>query len=359
MSSALPSHLDALGWNARLQQAFDDLGDPRCTSAGRVSTEHRGSYVVISWAEDVRAEVSGRFQHTAASRMDFPVVGDWVALEKLAEDRAVIHAVLPRASVFSRKVAGLATEEQLIASNIDTVFLTVALDQEPNLRRIERYLTVTWDSGAIPVVLLTKADLWDDIPGALEQVAAVAPGAEVHAVSCADGRGLGGLDPYLGSGSTIAVLGSSGAGKSTLINRLIGGDVQEVAEIRRDGKGRHTTTRRELLPLPGGGTIIDTPGMRELQLWDGDAGVERTFEDVTSLAPDCRFNDCSHQHEPGCAVLAAVGSGHLAEERLLSYRKQLRELAAIARKKDKRLASEERKKWKTRSVEARARTRIR
>jgi len=229
---------------------------------------------------------------------------------------------------------------------VDVVVLMTGLDANFNLHRLERYLTMAWESGAEPVVVLSKADLATDLPARLADAASVAIGVPVLAVSARTGEGIDALRDYLGEGRTIALLGSSGVGKSTLVNQILGEDRQAVQAVRDDGRGRHTTTRRELIPVPGGGLLLDTPGMREIQLWDSEEGVERAFEDVTALAAQCRFNDCVHEHEPGCAVLAAIDAGTLAPERLESYRKLQRELAALERRGDPRAAAERRRYWR-------------
>ena len=246
-----------------------------------------------------------------------------------------------------------------MATNIDIVFLASALDQDMNVRRTERYLTMAWESGAVPVIVMTKSDLCEDLAYAYEEFAAIAPGVSIHAVSSLEGEGFDELAPYLSGNKTVAVLGSSGVGKSSLINRLYGEELLAVRGIRDDGKGRHTTTHRQLVALPGGGLIIDTPGMRELQLWEADGGIDQAFDDIAELAGECKFRDCAHETEPGCAVLAAIESGELEESRLASYRKLLRELAALERKRDKRLASEQSKKWRALHREGRARARLR
>lgn len=309
---------------------------------------------------ELAADVPGKMRRQATLSSELPAVGDWVALRRLpGEERGVIEAVLPRRSKFSRKVAGFEVDEQVVAANVDIVFLLSALDQDLNLRRIERYLTLAWDSGAQPVIVLTKRDLHDGVAQAIADVAEIAPGAPVHAISNVTGEGNDELNGYLEGVPTIALMGSSGVGKSTLINRLAGDDVMKVAEIRWDGKGRHTTTHRELIRLPQGAWVIDTPGMRELQLWDASEGLETAFADIAELATECRFNDCEHDSEPDCAVKEAIADGRLDAERFASYQKQLREMAALARKLDKRLASAEAKKWKQLNKDARERTRPR
>jgi len=278
-----------------------------------------------------------------------------VALQPLPECRAVVEAILGRRSAFSRKIAWAETEEQVIAANVDTVFVVGSLNEELNLRRIERYLTTGWESGARPVIVLNKSDLCspEELDLLVADVEAIAFGVDVHPVSAATGEGLERLTAYLVAGETVALLGSSGVGKSTIVNRLLGQELFATQEIRADGRGRHTTSHRELIVLPGGGLVIDTPGMRELQLWDGSEGLDEAFEDVAALAAECRFNDCAHHSEPGCAVRAALAAGSLARERLESYRKLQREAARMERKRDARLQSEHRKKWRARTREQR------
>jgi ribosome biogenesis GTPase len=291
--------------------------------------------------------VTGRLRHEAASRRELPAVGDWVAVAPRAvEGRATIHAVLPRRSSFERKAAGRETEAQVVAANVDVVFLVAALDDVPNLRRLERYLTLAWESGALPVVVLTKADRADDVPARVAEVSAVALGADVLVVSSPRGEGLEAVHGRLRGARTGALLGASGAGKSTLVNALVGAERLRTQAVREDGKGRHTTTHRELVLLPDDGVLIDTPGMRELQLWGADDGLEASFADVAELAAGCRFRDCTHATEPDCAVLAAVDAGLLPAERLESFRKLQRELRSLAVRQDALLTIEERKKVK-------------
>jgi ribosome biogenesis GTPase len=294
------------------------------------------------------AEVSGRLRHRAAGPHDFPAVGDWVLLLVRPEEGwATIQGILPRRSRFSRKVPGSATEEQVVAANVDSVFLVAGLDGDFSPRRLERALVLAWESGARPVVVLNKADL-----GAGEErrreAAAAAPGVPIHVVSARSGEGLGALDTYLVPGQTVALLGSSGVGKSTLVNRLLGGGLQPTAEVRvGDDRGRHTTAFRELLVLPGGGMIVDTPGLREIQLWGGEEGLGQAFPDVGDLAAACRFRDCRHEGEPGCAVLEALAEGRLAAERLASYRKLAAEQRQFALRHDQRLRQAEKRRWRS------------
>ena len=306
----------------------------------RVSAQHRGEYDVLTEHGELRVRLTGRLRHEAASAADLPAVGDWVALRE-----ETIHAVLPRRSAFARKVAWSQTEAQVLAANIDTVFVVSGLDGDFNVRRLERYLTLAWESGASPALVLTKADLCEDVGSVLLEVEQIALGVPVHVVSNVTGAGLEELTPYLAPARTIVLLGSSGVGKSTLANRLLGEELQVTKEIAEDGRGRHTTTRRQLIRLPGGALLIDTPGLREIQLWDADEGIQEAFADVDELAADCKFNDCAHTREPGCAVQAAIDEGRLPRERLQSYQALQRELKRLALKQDARLRSEERKKW--------------
>jgi ribosome biogenesis GTPase len=293
-------------------------------------------------------EVSGRLRHEAVGPQDFPVVGDWVvASPRDGGERATIHAVLPRRGRLTRKVAGENTEEQVLVANLDTLFLVAGLDGDFNPRRLERALVLAWDSGAEPVLVLSKADLCDDVPARIAEVETVAAGAAVIALSAREGSNLDALGPWLGSGRTVALLGSSGVGKSTLLNRLLGAEVQATAAVRAsDSRGRHTTSHREIFRLPGGSLVVDTPGLREIQLWARDEDLSQTFEDVAALAADCRFGDCRHESEPGCRVLAALESGDLPEVRLASYRKLQAELAHLERRQDQRKALEQKAQWK-------------
>jgi ribosome biogenesis GTPase len=327
--------LKTLGWRAHFEQAFAAYQD-QGVEAARVALEYQGMYRVFTAGDEMLAEVSGKVRYQATNRAAFPAVGDWVVIQRVPnEKKAVIHAVLPRASKFSRKAPGETNEEQIVATNIDTIFLVQGLDNNYNLRRIERYLLMAFESGARPVIILSKADLCDELDARLLEVEQVAIGTPVHAISAKSGTGLEPLNQYLSAGVTVAFLGSSGVGKSTLINRLLGNERQKTQDVRaEDSKGRHTTVHRELIVLPSGGLLIDTPGMRELQLWDVDESLADTFADVETFARDCYFTDCQHNSEPDCAVKAAIADGMLKAERLESFKKMKREKEHLASRTD-------------------------
>jgi ribosome biogenesis GTPase / thiamine phosphate phosphatase len=335
--------LNALGWTPGREEEFAQHAAAGLVPA-RAVAQHRGGYVVCAEHGERPAEPAGRLRHSAVTAADLPAVGDWLAVEDgPGAAAATIHAVLERTTAFSRLAAGRDVAEQVVAANVDVVFLVGAFGDDLNLRRLERYLAAGWDSGAEPVLVLNKSDLAEDLVAEVAEVEAVAFGVPVHTVSCLDGGGVEDLLQYLEGNRTAALLGSSGVGKSSLLNRLLGWERQDTAGTRGDGKGRHTTTRRELVPLPGGGLVLDTPGMRELGLWAAGDGVEETFSDVADLALACRFADCAHESEPGCAVRAALADGALTEERLESYRKLERELRFQELKGDPRARSEARR----------------
>jgi ribosome biogenesis GTPase len=337
--------LGTLGWSPELADKLEPGLVP-----GRVVAAHRAAFDVQTTTEVVRTRLPGRLMHESVE----VAVGDWVGLGD-----GLIRDVLPRRSALVRKSAGLTSESQTLAANVDVAFVVSSLGPELEPRRIERYLVTIWESGAAPEVVLTKADRMDDPWPLVAEVEAVALGVPVHVVSAVTGQGVDALRARIGEGASAVLVGSSGVGKSTLVNRWVGRELMTVKETRADDdEGRHTTTHRELILLPGGGIVIDTPGIRELQLWDG-GGLDEAFADVEELAAECRFNDCSHNTEPGCAVKEALASGELSRERHASWLKLQRELHAIAVRHDARLRREERRKWQLRIRDAHARTRHR
>jgi ribosome biogenesis GTPase len=335
------------GWNDEWQLRFAPLAAQGLAPA-RVILEHTHIYTIVSERGEVFAHVSGRFRHVARARQEFPAVGDWVGyrFDEIG-GRAQIHAVAPRRSRFSRKAAGLTTDEQVVAANIDTVFIVMGCDDDFNLRRLERYLVLTRESGASPVVLLNKADRDPDAEQKQVETRRATAGVPVHLTSAKTGAGLEALDAYLLPGETVALLGSSGVGKSSIINRLLGQELLPTREVREsDSRGRHTTRHRQLVLLARGAMVIDTPGMRELQLWEVSDGVSGTFEDVEALAPACKFRDCSHRTEPGCAVRAATERGELEVGRLESYLKLQDERRHFEEKSSERAQLEAKRRGK-------------
>lgn len=323
--------IEQYGWNERWNQVWNEKwsnNEGKAYIPGRVVGDFGSKYRVRTESGETWAELAGKLRHTSMAAGEFPAIGDWVALAMLdGGEHAIIHGVLPRHSVISRKVAGVTTEEQIVASNVDTLFLVSALNDDFNVRRMERYLIMAWNSGANPVILLTKADLCADAQSKIAEMKRSAPGVAIHAVSALKGDGREELLPYIGYGQTVALTGSSGCGKSTMVNWLCGKVLQLTQDVREgDSRGRHTTTHRELFVMPDGGIIVDTPGMRELQLWDDEGGLDLAFSDISILAANCRFSNCSHKQEEGCAVLEAIQIGELEENRLLNYRKTQREL---------------------------------
>ncbi|MFB7140836.1 ribosome small subunit-dependent GTPase A [Gottfriedia sp. NPDC056225] len=335
-------NLEQLGW----KESFGEMDQN--TVVARVISEQRQIYKLHDGESELTGEVSGKFQFQANVKSDYPSVGDWVVIEPLnGENKAIIQKVLPRLSQFSRQSAGIKIEEQVVAANIDYVFLVMALNNDFNIRRLERYLLVTYDSGASPIIVLTKKDLCTDLPGKMEEVEEIAFGVPIFSVNSTNGEGIEELKQLISFGKTVSLLGSSGVGKSTLLNALIGELKQITQDVREgDDRGKHTTTHRELFFLPSGGMVIDTPGMRELQLWGGEEHISSTFTDVEELAKSCKFSDCTHSKEPDCAVNRAIENGDLEPERLTSYRKLMKELAYAERKQDASLARQEREKWK-------------
>ena len=328
-----PGPLDMLGWDAARRVEFSPFALQGLVP-GRVSLEHNHVYRVLTAQGEVLAETAGRLKHRATSREELPVVGDWVGLSgESSGARRQIRARLARRTKFSRKAAGRETDEQVLAANVDLVFLVFAMDGREHARRVERYLVVAERSGARPVVVLNKADLSDDVAAEVSAAGAAAPGVDVVAASSVTGAGLDVLARYVAFGRTLALIGPSGAGKSSLVNRLIGTDVLPTGEVRDwDARGRHTSVHRQLVVRPAGGVVIDTPGMRELQLWETDA-VADAFLDVAALAAGCRFRDCRHGREPGCAVKDAVEHGTLASGRYESYVKLQAEQQEVEKKR--------------------------
>lgn len=332
------STLEALGFTEGFRASFESYAAEGLTPA-RVARSDGRIALVLTAAGPRQAEVAAALLKSAGDAACLPAAGDWVAVREgaTAEDVDLIEAVLPRSSAFVRRDPGKAAVAQVLAANVDVVFIVHALADEPNLSRLERELAIAWESGADPVVVLTKADLIDDVPAAIEAVRAVVFDAPVHVTSAVTGEGVAELAAYADGARTVALLGPSGVGKSTLVNMLLGEERQATAEVRlSDGRGRHTTVVRELLPLPSGGLLLDTPGMRQLAMWDTEAGIAMTFPDIEELAARCRFRDCAHLDEPGCAVTAAVESGELEARRLENWRKLLTEQAYVSAEKDVR-----------------------
>ncbi|MGH9887248.1 MAG: ribosome small subunit-dependent GTPase A, partial [bacterium] len=339
----MPSNLDRHGWNPERAAQLAALGVEGLRPA-RVVVEHRGAYELQGEEGALRGEASGRLRRLAVQRRDLPAVGDWVGLRTTGlGGLAAIDAILPRHGIVSRKATGERAEEQVVAVNVDVLFVAMGLDANYNLRRLERAVTLAYESGARPVVLLTKSDLaGDELLARLEETKVAAPGVPVLAISATRDEGIAEVEAHLVAGETVALIGSSGVGKSTLLNRLCGAERQTTGPVRaEDAKGRHTTTARELVVLPGGALLVDTPGLREVQLWAEDASVARTFTDVLAHAEACRFRDCRHDQEPGCAVRAALFTGELAPEREASHRKLVRELRHLELRQDERARLEE------------------
>ena len=328
--------LERLGWTAERAAAFATFAEAGL-APGRVALEHNHVFRVLTAEGERLAESAGKLKHDADERLNLPVVGDWVALRlDPSGGRSQIRHVLPRRTYFSRKVAGRTTVEQIVAANIDTVFIVYALDKAVKVRGIERYLVVGRQSGAQPVVVLSKADLAEDLAAAEAEAREAAGDVLVIPVSARTGLGVERLEPFLAQGRTLALLGPSGVGKSSIVNRLIGAEMLPTGDVREwDQRGRHTSVHRQLVVRAAGGLIIDTPGMRELQLWE-DEGVDDAFADIAELGGSCRFRDCQHDREPGCAVKAAAESGLLDEARFANYQKLVAEQAAIARRKEER-----------------------
>lgn len=337
--------LAAIGATDRILEAFQPYA-ARGLLLGRVSIVHSDRYRLYTARGETHAEAIGALLYRT-DRAGWPAVGDWVAVQPVGPDEAMIHAVLPRRTMFCRRAAGDREQEQVIAANIDLVLIVCGLDGDFSPRRIERYLTLAHAAGVDAAIILNKSDLCAAPEARIGEVHRIAAGAPVGAISALSARGIEPLLRMLRPGLTLALLGSSGVGKSTLVNRLLGFDRQRVREVRdSDSRGRHTTTYRELLPLPQGGALIDTPGMRELQLWAGQDDLDSAFAEISSLAAQCRFADCSHVVENGCAVQSAIQAGELDPSRWESYRKLRAEIAWHARQSDVQAAQAQKKKWK-------------
>ncbi len=346
------SQLWSLGWDDWFQERFAPFAHEGFAPA-RVIADFGAEYLLHDGEESLRA-AAGR--HLRNDGGQLPAVGDWVAMRH-REPVATIHGWVERKTAFSRKVAWVETKEQVLAANVDIAFV-VASAQDVNVRRIERYLTMAWQSGALPVVVVTKSDVAASAVDLRSELEAIATGTPIIVTSAITGEGVESLAAQLRPARTGVLLGPSGAGKSTLINRMAGADVMKTRTVHRSGEGRHMTSHRELIQLPGGGMIIDTPGLREAQLWTGEDALENLFEDVEHVARGCRFNDCEHRSEPGCAIKAAIEAGELDPARLESYRKLQRELRAVAARSDARLRTEERRKWKQIAVDNKVRSRL-
>lgn len=326
--------LQDYGWSQDLEQQFQ----PHALAgleAGRVVLEHRNRLTLHTDRGEIAGEIAGRLARRESPGA-LPVIGDWVAFRRVDSQLASIQAVLPRRSKVSRNAAGRRTQEQVVAANLDTLFLVMGLDGDFNLRRLERFLVTAYESGAEPIVVLNKADLEEEPEQRRRQAQSVAPGVPVVLTSCARPGGTRELESYLGAGTTVALLGSSGVGKSSLINRLSGRELLRTGSVRQgDDRGRHTTTHRQLVALPNGALLIDNPGIRELQLWSGEGSLETAFDDLGALAADCRFRDCTHRDEPGCAVRESVEAGDLDPGRLRNYRTLEKELQALELRRDR------------------------
>lgn len=336
--------LTCFGWTSDREQEFTSLRS-RGWIPARVVAEDKHFFTVLSEAGELTAQVTGKLLHRCPSRAELPKVGDWVAVAPLPrEEKAAIHQVLRRATWLSRKVAGRETEEQVLAANVDTVLVVQALDRSLNLRRLQRHLAMVRDGGATPVVVLNKADLCDDPAAAAATIEGSVDGAAVRVVSAQTGRGMKTLAGVCLAGATLAMLGPSGVGKSSLINRLLNEDLLDTAEVREsDRKGRHVTTWREMIPLPNGALVIDTPGLREAHLWLDEERLAEAFPEIDALALSCHFRDCRHQNEKRCAVLAALAAGSLARDRYESFIKLRNETGQLGRSRRERGAVERRR----------------
>lgn len=352
-------NLKKYGWNTFFEEQFIPFLNEGY-SAGRVCIEHKNQYMLYTEFGELTAEISGKMHFNSDGKENHPAVGDWVVIKPIAEEnKAIIEHVLTRKNKFSRKNAGVKTEEQIVSSNIDAVFIMTSLNQDINLRRIERYLTLAGENEISPVIILSKSDLCSNITDKLSEVEQISFNTPIHIISAFEKTGITELNKYFEEDKTAAILGSSGVGKSTLINNLCSETKLEVKEIGTyKDKGRHTTTHRELILLPGGGMVIDTPGMRELQLWEGSDGLSETFSDIEELIAQCKFPDCWHETEPGCAVKDALEKGKLDEVRYKSYLKLRKEVNYFERRQNNKAVLAEKKKWKKISSDAKKRSKL-
>jgi len=340
-------NLSDIGWNSFFEKEFALLGNPDL-DVGRVAIENKERYIIYSRYGELAGEVTGKFLYSVRSAAELPKVGDWVVMTVFEDEKkTIIHNVLPRKTKFSRKVAGKKTDEQVIVANIDTVFIVQGLDGDYNLRRLERYLVMAAESEADPVIVLNKADLCENVDIRIDEVNKMIKDVPVLGVSAQTQEGINNLKQLIQKGKTVVFIGSSGVGKSTIINALAGKEIQKTFEVREsDSRGRHITSRRELIVLPDGGLLIDTPGMRELQLWSVKEGIQDTFSDIEQLVQECRFINCTHTNEKGCAVQEAVKSGTITEVRFNSYMKLKKELRYLKIRSDSQAFLEEKRRVK-------------
>lgn len=338
--------LQRYGWNSFFDHAFSAFAAEGLIP-GRVIAQLRNSYTLKTEQGDLSAHLAGKVRYYARGTEDLPAVGDWVAVRSTGDGAARIEQILQRQTQFVRKAPGERTEQQVLAANVDAVFLVSGLDNDFNLRRIERYLVLAAESGARPIIVLNKADLCDDVEQRIHEVESVASAIPIVAMSALYDQGLDAFEKHLPERSTAVLLGSSGVGKTTIINHLMGGEIRATQSVREsDSRGRHTTSHRELMMLGWGAMLIDSPGLRELQLWGDAQSVQDTFQDITELAASCRFSDCSHNSEPGCAVNQALKDGDLDPDRYDSYIKLQREISYLKRKEDPKEQRNLKERWK-------------